>query len=125
MTTFAAPLPRAPEAAGAARRLVEIHADGLSAAQRDDAGLMVSELVTNALLHGEGAIGIRITSDPQHLTIEVADDGQGKVAITPVPSAFGGWGLRIVDELADSWGVRAGSTHVWFRLRLGKGQDLR
>ena len=117
MTTFASPLPRVPGSVGAARRLVEIHADGLTAAQHEDAGLMVSELVTNALLHGRGPIGIRITSHDQHVTIEVADDGEGEVAITPVPDASGGWGLRIVDELADSWGIRRGSTRVWFRIR--------
>ena len=116
MTTFASPLPRAPEAVGAARRLVEIHADALSTAQCEDACLMVSELVTNALLHGHGAISIGIVSEAQHITIEISDDGRGDVAITPVPNASGGWGLRIVDELADSWGVRRGRTHVWFRL---------
>ena len=111
-------LPRTNDSIRSARQMVAAQSTSLTQARGDDAGLMVSELVTNALLHGEGAIGIRITSDPQHLTIEVADDGQGKVAIMPVASAFGGWGLRIVDELADAWGAHHGSTRVWFRVRL-------
>jgi two-component sensor histidine kinase len=116
VTTFASPLPRATASIRSARELVELHSVGLSAAQHDDAGLMVSELVTNALVHGRGAITIRIASQPAHLTIEVADEGHGTVSIVPAPGAAGGWGLRIVDELADDWGTRKGSTRVWFRL---------
>ena len=77
---------------------------------------MVSELATNALRHGQGVVAIRIVVAPDALTVEVADEGHGAVAIAPAPGASGGWGLRIVDELADGWGATVGSTRVWFRV---------
>jgi serine/threonine-protein kinase RsbW len=77
---------------------------------------MVSELTTNALRHGHGEVTIRIIVAADALTVEVADEGHGAVAIAPVPGASGGWGLRIVAELADGWGASAGSTRVWFRV---------
>jgi anti-sigma regulatory factor (Ser/Thr protein kinase) len=114
MTDHTTTLPRAPASVRAARELVAIDAAGFSATKRDDVGLIVSELVTNALRHGRGLITIQITSGPHDLTVEVADEGHGEVAITPAPGASGGWGLRLVDELADAWGARQGSTRVWF-----------
>ena len=116
MTEFTAELPRDRTSIRAARGLVASHAGGLSDAQLADACLMVSELVTNALVHGTGAIGLRIATTPDRVTIEVADDGHGDVAIEPTPSSSGGWGLRVVDELADGWGAHKGSTRVWFEL---------
>lgn len=116
MTAFTTDLPRAPESVRAARQLVAIHVTGLSETRLADACLMVSELVANALIHGRGAITLRITPGRDRVTIEVADEGHGNVAIAPAPGASGGWGLRVVDELADGWGARQGSTRVWFEV---------
>jgi anti-sigma regulatory factor (Ser/Thr protein kinase) len=77
---------------------------------------MVSELATNALRHGQGTVTIRIVVALDSLTVEVADEGHGAVAIAPAPGASGGWGLRIVDALADGWGASVGTTRVWFRV---------
>ena len=77
---------------------------------------MVSELVTNALVHGIGTITLRIDVEPAALRVEVSDEGNVALAPSPTPGAHGGWGLRIVDQLADDWGVLEGSTKVWFRL---------
>jgi len=114
MTAFTTDLPRAPESVRAARQLVAVHLTGLSETQLADACLMVSELVANALIHGRGAISLRITAGRERVTIEVADEGHGQVAIAPAPDASGGWGLRVVDELAEGWGAREDSTRVWF-----------
>jgi hypothetical protein len=46
------------------------------------------------------------------------DEGHGDVTMAATPGAAGGRGLRVVDELADSWGARKGSTRVWFRVLL-------
>lgn len=116
MTAFTAQLPREAASVRAARQLVAIHATGLSESQLADACLMVSELVTNALVHGTGAIVIRIDAAPERVMFEVRDEGDGDVAIAPTPSASGGWGLRVVDRLAGTWGSREGSTQVWFSL---------
>jgi anti-sigma regulatory factor (Ser/Thr protein kinase) len=116
MTDVTTTLPRSADSVALARRLVDDHAGHLAPRRRADAGLMVSELATNALRHGQGAVTIRIVVAPDSLTVEVADHGHGTVAVTPEPGVSGGWGLRIVDELADGWGASAGSTRVWFRV---------
>jgi anti-sigma regulatory factor (Ser/Thr protein kinase) len=118
VTDYTTALPRASGSVRAARELVAIHGVGLSVRQLDDAGLMASELVTNALRHGRGAITIRITSGLDDVTVEVADEGHADVAIASASGASGGWGLRLVDALADAWGARHGSTRVWFCILL-------
>jgi anti-sigma regulatory factor (Ser/Thr protein kinase) len=109
-------LPRSVESARTARELVNAHTTTLGPQQREDAALMVSELVTNALLHGVGSISLRVDVEAAVLRVEVSDEGNVAVAPSPTAGAHGGWGLRIVEELADDWGVREGSTKVWFRL---------
>lgn len=116
MKTLSTNLPRSPDSISTARRLVHGHTTTLGGQQRQDAALMVSELVTNAVLHGVGAITLRIEAEPDAVRVEVADDGNVAVAPNPTPGDHGGWGLRIVDQLADDWGVLDGSTKVWFRL---------
>jgi anti-sigma regulatory factor (Ser/Thr protein kinase) len=109
-------LPRSPDSIRTARRLVHEHTTTLGSQRREDAALMVSELVTNALVHGIGTITLRIDVEPAALRVEVSDEGNVALAPSPTPGAHGGWGLRILDQLADDWGVREGSTKVWFRL---------
>jgi anti-sigma regulatory factor (Ser/Thr protein kinase) len=116
MNTLSTNLPRSPDAVGAARQLVNGHTTSLGFQQRQDAALMVSELVTNAVLHGVGAISLRIDVEADAVRVEVADEGNVAVAPSPEPGAHGGWGLRIVEQLADDWGVLEGSTRVWFQL---------
>jgi anti-sigma regulatory factor (Ser/Thr protein kinase) len=109
-------LPRTPASARTARELVNAHTTTLGAQQREDAALMVSELVTNALQHGIGTISLRVTVEASVVRVEVSDEGNVALAPIPTPGAHGGRGLSIVDRLADDWGVREGSTKVWFRL---------
>jgi anti-sigma regulatory factor (Ser/Thr protein kinase) len=116
MNTVSINLPRLPDSVGAARQLVNGHATSLGAQERQDAALMVSELVTNAVVHGVGAISLRIV-EAEAVRVEVADEGNVALAPSPEPGAHGGWGLRIVEQLADDWGILEGSTKVWFRLR--------
>jgi anti-sigma regulatory factor (Ser/Thr protein kinase) len=63
-----------------------------------------------------GTIELRIELEPAALQIAVSDQGEVLLPPNPTPGAHGGWGLRIVEELADDWGVKDGSTKVWFRL---------
>ena len=109
-------LPRSPDSVATARRIVHGEASMLAPQQRADAVLMVSELVTNALRHGTGTISLRIDTQPDRLRVEVSDEGDVALKPNPTPGADGGWGLRIVETLADAWGVTDGSTKVWFRL---------
>lgn len=116
MSALNTELPRSPASAALARRLVIDHTSELGSQQREDAVLMVSELVSNALLHGIGTILLQIDLEGDGVRIEVSDQGNVSLEPSPTPGAHGGWGLRIVDDLADDWGVLEGSTRVWFRL---------
>ena len=116
MTAIDTALPRSAHSVGVARRLVNEHGGRLTSQQRDDAALMVSELVTNALVHGIGTISLRIDVEAEALRIEVSDQGAVALVPTSAPGARGGWGLLIVDRLSNDWGVLDHSTKVWFRI---------
>jgi anti-sigma regulatory factor (Ser/Thr protein kinase) len=83
-----------------------------------DARLLVSELVTNALVHGRGTIELHARLDENHLVVEVIDNGKGfeRVVRGRDFDSLGGWGLRLVDALASRWGIHDGRSHVWFEL---------
>ncbi|MEW1696729.1 ATP-binding protein [Streptomyces sp. NPDC091278] len=74
----------------------------------DDVLLCVSELATNALLHGvPPGRGYRLhlyLERPGPLRVEVHDSGEGTPAVRE-PSGESGRGLLLVDTLADRWGV--------------------
>jgi anti-sigma regulatory factor (Ser/Thr protein kinase) len=86
----------------------------------DDLLLVVSELVTNAAVHGPAEpITLHLdASGPGRLRGEVVDQGDRPeaVAVRAPDEEGGGLGLVIVDRLAADWGVTAGSTRVWFIL---------
>ena len=90
----------------------------------DDAALLISELVTNAVKYGpeEGEIRVIITRDGVGVRFTVHDPGAGPLpemrpSDSP-PHEGGGHGLRLVDRVADRWGVERGSTRVWFEIDL-------
>lgn len=78
--------------------------------------LAVSELVSNALVHGTGQVHLRLSWDAARVRLEVGDEG-ARAGGSPHLAArrFGGWGLRFVDRLAESWGSerRGRGTLVW------------
>ena len=101
-------LPRTADATGLARTLVDRHLrPHLSDNASGNVKMVVSELVTNAIAHGDGDIVLRTELREDAVRIEVVDQGSGRFR------ADGGWGLRIVDALAARWGAHEGSTHVW------------
>ena len=112
-------LPRDPSAARCARRLLEeLSAGALDAGELGRATLLASELVNNALLHGQGTITLRAGLDEDRLLVEVMDEGSGfeRVMREHDFEALGGWGLSIVEAEASRWGVHEGTTHVWFEI---------
>lgn len=115
-------LTRRPEAPARARRWVYrlLYPQGVSPRVRESALLIASELVTNALRHGRGKIELRLTMLSAYLRIEVVDEGADRAPAVRQedPDESGGWGLRIVDQLAAQWGVFEGTTHVWADLEL-------
>jgi anti-sigma regulatory factor (Ser/Thr protein kinase) len=114
-------LPRTPGSPGISRRWLEER----FAAQLDDcelatAKLLISELVTNAVVHGRGRIGVRAWSEGDHVHVEVTDEGTGFVRVfrTPGQDGRGGLGLAILDAEATRWGIgEDATTRVWFDLQ--------
>ena len=78
----------------------------------------MSELTTNALLHGAGQITLRARLDEDRLLVELVDEGSGfeRDLRQHDFSRVGGWGLELVECAASRWGVHEGTTHVWFEL---------
>ena len=116
-------LPAIPGTVAEARRWVASVAAGhLEAGQADKLRLVISEIVTNALRHGEQSerIDLAVTAKPEFLCVQVTDDGPGLV---PRPRALeteeeGGFGLFFVEQLTRRWGVTREDkrTRVWFEL---------
>jgi anti-sigma regulatory factor (Ser/Thr protein kinase) len=103
-----------------ARRAVEHFGAALDADVVPDVKLLVSELISNSVKYGrDGQVRLVLRSeDPQHVHVEVVDQGAGFVpAARDRPKTEpGGWGLHMVEALTARWGVREGSTHVWFEI---------
>lgn len=78
---------------------------------------MISELVSNAVLHSGTAIEIELRFDGNRLTLRVHDDGDGLPAVVPAAQrTIGGVGLDLVSRVAQSWGVTPdprGGKDVW------------
>ena len=112
-------LPHDASAASTARRATEHRfAGALSSRRRGDVALVVSELVNNAVVHGEGDIVVKLQLDGEVLRGEVIDDGGGfeHAVRTRGPRDISGRGLLIVEALTSRWGIHEGTTHVWFEI---------
>ncbi|MGV9420581.1 SpoIIE family protein phosphatase [Streptomyces sp. NPDC003674] len=74
---------------------------------RDNALLLVSELVTNAVRFATGPVTVRLIRSGNGLLCEVGDTGNGRPRLRRVgPLADGGRGLHVVHGLTSRWGVR-------------------
>ena len=72
----------------------------------DDAVLIASELVTNAVLHARTGIQLRVLSEGSSVRLEVYDENSRLPTLAAVdPAATSGRGLAVVSSLAGSWGV--------------------
>jgi anti-sigma regulatory factor (Ser/Thr protein kinase) len=113
-------LPRSAEAPHDARCALDGFEHGLRPEREDAAKLLLTELVTNAVKYGgAGPLQVELRSGPKAFRAEVVDDGSGFEARprdTSDTGTPGGWGLHLVDQLSDRWGMHEGSTHVWFLL---------
>jgi anti-sigma regulatory factor (Ser/Thr protein kinase) len=115
-----------PSAPRRARTSVVGVLDGEDGVDLDVVALLVSELVTNVVLHTRSTARVRVRQDARRIRVEVSDDHPPLPVIRSVGGPqVSGRGLRIVEQLADRWGVEAhvagpagprqGKT-VWFEL---------
>ena len=110
-----------PDAAARARRAITNLRGDIDPSVRDTLRLLVTELVANSVRHARAdALTLRVVVGPRAVLTEVTDSGPGfDPASTGAPrDDHSGYGLFLVERLADRWGVaRAGrSTRVWFEL---------
>lgn len=115
-------LPAEPASVPAARRFVRrrLVEWGAPADVLDLAALLVSELATNALIHSRGPFVLQVEQAGDRLRVQVLD----RSAHLPTmqvgePTATTGRGLRLLDELAEAWGVersQGGGKSVWFEM---------
>ncbi|HWC33120.1 MAG TPA: ATP-binding protein [Actinomycetota bacterium] len=112
-------LPPGRDAPAQARRVLD-RLDGLDDATREDARLVVSELVGNSVRHADlrpdDHIRLEVEDGSDAVRIRVVDPGPGfEPEVLAGPSLRASqWGLFLVDRIASEWGVASeGTTAVW------------
>jgi anti-sigma regulatory factor (Ser/Thr protein kinase) len=112
-----------PDAVSAARRGLDPLGPELGEQRLNDMRLLVSELVTNSVRHARSGTGdeleLEVSVSRQLIHVCVSDRGPGFEASprTPDDDPGSGWGLFLVEQLSDRWGVELnGRTQVWFEL---------
>lgn len=83
---------------------------------------MVSELVTNALLHAFPPLRLVLTLETDRVRIEVVDSSEVAPTVCPLSTnSVSGRGMVLVQGLARDWGVtplRSGAKRVWAEVAL-------
>ena len=117
-------VPGGPRAARVARRSVLSVQVGVPGAIRHRLALLLSELITNSIQHGGAgpheSMQVRLASSPDRMRVEVFDPGPNGAGPRHRVEEVGGYGLLLVDRLADDWGqdTDEGGTLSWFELSL-------
>jgi anti-sigma regulatory factor (Ser/Thr protein kinase) len=110
-----------------ARRIVIQQLGRWRCVDTDDAALVLSELITNAVVHAAGAVHIAVSRNGANIRIEV-HDAQSRPPERRAPGAApGGRGLHIVDQLSEQWGSQPTLTGkvVWAVLPCAAGSQGR
>ena len=121
-----------PEAVSLARHSLDDYQADLGHALFEDMRLLISELMTNAVRHAatspDSTVILELSIRSDIVRACVTDPGPGFEASPREPGddPASGWGLFLVEQLSDRWGVElAGGTSVWFEIdRRARGQEL-
>jgi anti-sigma regulatory factor (Ser/Thr protein kinase) len=112
-----------PYAVTAARLALADLDSTLDASTAFDVRLLVSELVTNCVKHAsvgaDDSIRLHVDVRDETVRVEVMDSGPGFELREPIPDTQtdSGWGLFLVNQMADRWGVeKAQDNCVWFEI---------
>jgi anti-sigma regulatory factor (Ser/Thr protein kinase) len=106
-----------PDAPRKARQLLRPCLDAADV-HSEDVELLVSELVANVVRHAGTTAALRFSDTGDRIRVEVEDGSSHPPVPVAEPGVNGGYGLRIVAALADSWGIEltdAGKV-VWFEV---------
>ena len=111
-----------PEAAAGARAALARLRSDLDPPLIENMRLLVTELIANSVKHADAEhIALKVVVGSRAVLVEVADEGPGfePAARLDDQDQSSGWGLFLVDRLADRWGVAREhrGTRVWFELR--------
>lgn len=115
-------VPASPAAGATLRQAVRSLETFFGPGQVEEVELLVTELATNGVKHASCEVAPRITLDAmvedRCLRVSVKDRGRGFTPATRSRkrSEPGGWGLMLVESIADRWGVDREPTTVWFEL---------
>lgn len=113
-----------PQSVPAARHAAENVRGVLGSGICERVCLLVSELVTNAISHRSrrsgNAVRMRVWTSPTSVRVAVSDrDPASKLPTEPGRGelAVDGWGLYLMERIADRWGVRRRvGTEIWFEI---------
>jgi anti-sigma regulatory factor (Ser/Thr protein kinase) len=112
-------LARHPSSVGQARKIVRAELDRLYDGEIvENAMILVSELVTNAILHGQGTVFLCVAQGRHRVRVEVGDDGPPLAGLRD-GNGRQRFGIRFLERLADRWGVEStgdDGKKVWFEL---------
>jgi anti-sigma regulatory factor (Ser/Thr protein kinase) len=104
---------------------------GLPHSIRHRLALLLSELVNNAIQYGgagpDETVQVRVASSMDRVRVEVFDPGSNSGPPRDRLEQSGGYGLLLVDRLADAWGraaIAGGGSLAWFELALAEADHL-
>jgi anti-sigma regulatory factor (Ser/Thr protein kinase) len=126
MRTASTTLPPEPTSSRACRRFLVTTLEAWEADQfADEAVLLLSELVTNAVLHAGTEIEVSVRLEGELLRVEVRDGNPRLPTVRHYSVLSGtGRGLALVAETAKNWDAEAlpaGGKTVWFELESSHG----
>ena len=112
-----------PDAVAAARHGLDALAQEVEPERLHDMRLLVSELVTNSVRHASAGhseeleLEVRVSEETIHVCVTDRGPGFEAAPRAPEDDPGSGWGLFLVEQLSDRWGVDLnGSTQVWFEI---------
>ncbi|HEY3941647.1 MAG TPA: ATP-binding protein [Acidimicrobiales bacterium] len=98
-----------------------LRSGGIAGVDVGDVLLVVSELVTNAVRHGSGAVDVELRVEGDAVGVGVHDSGRVFTPPPPgAPDGAGGRGLFLVAAISRQWGIEASASGktVWARVPL-------
>ncbi|HVU73272.1 MAG TPA: ATP-binding protein [Mycobacteriales bacterium] len=111
--------PSAIESVAAARHFARDVCERWQIASARDVEICVSEVVANAVTHGEGEVGVELVRTPWGVRVAVSDGARElPVVRPPTRDGEGGRGMAVVSALAVRWAARP-TDHgkvVWFHV---------